>query len=684
MEKVRPGTDAARQLDGYVMSTLFYEPSTRTRLSFEAAMAKLGGSVVSTENAREFSSVAKGETLEDTIRTVEGYSDVVVLRHYLAGSAKAAASVAAIPVLNAGDGPGQHPTQALLDVYTILREVGKVNDVRIALVGDLANGRTARSLAYLLSMYSNVKMYFVAPDVVRMGEDIKEFLDSKGVDWEEASDLKAVAAEVDVLYQTRIQKERFQDRPEDYEKARGKFIVDSKLMDILPRKSVVMHPLPRVDEITPEVDADPRAAYFRQTRNGLKRLQVTAQQTALFFGQVWPEQSSSAAGVRTAALVTALLSWQWDVVFVSSSARNVHTELLEQQGCQTFQCPPNQEAQFTQLLQKLQPRVCVFDRFYTEEAFSFRVREVMPEALLVLDMQDLHCLRKARQAAGLEGGTLLEAMTRPPKASDAALQRELASIYRSDLTLVCSPVEMALLQSLYSIPEHKLCLAPFFASTAVRVQPFGSRANFMTIGNWRHPPNRDGVQWLCRDIWPAIRQQLPDAELHIYGAYMAGDAQKYHKPAAGVCIKGFAPSLDIMQQYRVCLAPLRFGAGLKGKIVDSWAHGLPVCTTPVGAEGMFPGAESQPEGFPVFVAQATPGHTAPLHNWGLQLLQQLYGKDARLQVVKEALLTALQHMEKRRSTDYVGQMLWSQQLRATEYFSRWIELKERTVGLPSR
>lgn len=200
---------------------------------------------------------------------MEGYSDCIVLRHYQAGSAKQAAAAAAVPVLNAGDGPGQHPTQALLDIYTILREVNKVDNVRIALVGDLANGRTARSLAYLLSMYKGIKMYFVAPDVVRMGEDIKQYLTSQNVDWEEADDLAAVAAEVDVLYQTRIQKERFQDRPEDYEKARGKFIIDSELMKILPEKSVVLHPLPRVDEIAADVDADPRAAYFRQTKNGL-------------------------------------------------------------------------------------------------------------------------------------------------------------------------------------------------------------------------------------------------------------------------------------------------------------------------------------------------------------------------------------------------------------------------------
>ena len=206
----------------------------------------------------------------DTIRTIEGYADAIVLRHFAAGSARAAAAVASVPIINAGDGPGQHPTQALLDVYTIRRELGRLDSVRVALVGDLAHGRTARSLAYLMAMFPGVSFVFVAPAVVRMGSDIKAHLDAAGVPWSEADDLRAVAAEVDVLYQTRIQKERFQDRPEDYEAARGKFVVDGRVMAALPKGSVVMHPLPRVDEIVAaEVDADPRAAYFRQAKNGL-------------------------------------------------------------------------------------------------------------------------------------------------------------------------------------------------------------------------------------------------------------------------------------------------------------------------------------------------------------------------------------------------------------------------------
>eukprot|EP00271_Cylindrocystis_brebissonii_P007493 TRINITY_DN21068_c0_g1_i1.p1 TRINITY_DN21068_c0_g1~~TRINITY_DN21068_c0_g1_i1.p1 ORF type:complete len:393 (-),score=59.55 TRINITY_DN21068_c0_g1_i1:269-1447(-) len=269
MEKLERGSGGSSLLKGYIMSTLFYEPSTRTRLSFESAMKRLGGEVLTTENAREFSSASKGESLQDTIKVVEGYCDIIVLRHYESGAAKVAAGAATVPIINAGDGPGQHPTQALLDIYTIEREIGRLDNIKVGLVGDLANGRTARSLAYLLTRYNNVKVYFVAPEVVRMKDDIKEYLTSEGVEWEESEDLMEVAANCDVIYQTRIQKERFEGRMEDYNAARGKYIVDKRVMGALPRHGVILHPLPRLDEITTEVDADPRAAYFRQAKNGL-------------------------------------------------------------------------------------------------------------------------------------------------------------------------------------------------------------------------------------------------------------------------------------------------------------------------------------------------------------------------------------------------------------------------------
>jgi aspartate carbamoyltransferase catalytic subunit len=251
-----------------VMASLFYEPSTRTRLSFESAMLRLGGAVLGTEAAHTFSSAIKGETLEDTVRMVSTYADVIVLRHDLEGAAARAAAVASVPVVNAGDGPGEHPTQALLDLYTIERELGHVEGVRIAFCGDLRFGRTARSLALLLALYPDVEMTFVAPEVVQVRRDTLDRLDARGIEWRLVDQLTDVLDGIDVVYQTRVQKERFTDAAE-YEVARTAIRIDAALMQRLPASAIVMHPLPRVDEIASEVDADPRAAYFRQAANGV-------------------------------------------------------------------------------------------------------------------------------------------------------------------------------------------------------------------------------------------------------------------------------------------------------------------------------------------------------------------------------------------------------------------------------
>jgi aspartate carbamoyltransferase catalytic subunit len=256
------------RLNGQVMAALFYEPSTRTRLSFDAAMLRLGGQTMGTDNAREFSSAAKGETLEDTIRIVSGYADVIVLRHYEEGAAKRASAVSSVPIINAGDGPGQHPTQALLDLYTIRDELGRIDGLRVAMVGDLANGRTVRSLAYLLSKFKDIKLWFVAPPQVAMRADLKAHLDEHKVSWVETEDLESVLPQVDVVYQTRIQKERFTD-PEVYQALKGIYRIDKHAMSLMRKYAILMHPLPRVDEISTEVDDDPRSAYFRQARNGL-------------------------------------------------------------------------------------------------------------------------------------------------------------------------------------------------------------------------------------------------------------------------------------------------------------------------------------------------------------------------------------------------------------------------------
>ncbi len=247
-----------------IMALLFYEHSTRTRFSFESAMARLGGKILATESANQFSSVMHGETLEDTVRVVNNYSDVIVIRHNEVGGAARAAAVSSIPVINAGDGKGgQHPTQALLDLYTIHREIKTIDGVRIAMVGNLADGRTVRSLAYLLGKFDRVKLYFIAPKALQMKQDIIDYLQHHEVWFTEEEDLRKIINEVDVVYMTRLEPVQREGVDPTH------FYMDGPLMRYLPKKSIVMHPLPRANEISPEVDADPRAAYFRQTRNGI-------------------------------------------------------------------------------------------------------------------------------------------------------------------------------------------------------------------------------------------------------------------------------------------------------------------------------------------------------------------------------------------------------------------------------
>ncbi|KPJ73526.1 aspartate carbamoyltransferase [Parcubacteria bacterium DG_74_1] len=269
MEKIanKGGSDI---LSGKRMITLFYEPSTRTRASFEIAMNLLGGKVVfSTENARQFSSAAKGESLEDTIRILNGYRpDVIVLRYDEEGGAKRATEVSRAPIINAGDGTGQHPTQALLDLYTIQKELGKIAGITIAMVGDLARGRTVRSLSYLLSKFSDVKIYFISPEMAKMKKDIKDYLRRRKVWFKERHDLREIVSKVDVIYQTRTQKERGA-LSKEREKIKSFCIINRNVLNLMKKGAIIMHPLPHVEEIASEVDLDPRAAYFRQAENGL-------------------------------------------------------------------------------------------------------------------------------------------------------------------------------------------------------------------------------------------------------------------------------------------------------------------------------------------------------------------------------------------------------------------------------
>ena len=253
-------------LKGHVLACVFYEPSTRTSSSFIAAMSRLGGTVIPINEVR-YSSVTKGESLPDTIRTLESYADVIVLRHPEVGASEVAAEYARKPVINAGDGVGEHPTQALLDLFTIRSELGKIDGLHVAMVGDLRYGRTVHSLARLLCRY-DVKMTFVSPEILRLPLDVMNEVKGQGKEVNETYDVHEVISDVDVLYVTRVQRERFADQAQ-YEEVKDYYVITAELMEDAKERMVIMHPLPRVSEISYAIDDDPRAAYFRQMENGM-------------------------------------------------------------------------------------------------------------------------------------------------------------------------------------------------------------------------------------------------------------------------------------------------------------------------------------------------------------------------------------------------------------------------------
>lgn len=263
--RVKSG-EVIHDLDGMVVASLFFEPSTRTRMSFDAAINRTGARCIQLGDAK-MSSQAKGETMEDTICTVDGYCDVIVMRHPKTGAAKIAADLAEHPVINGGDGTGQHPTQALLDIYTIRKERGHIGGQTITLLGDLKNGRTVHSFSYFMQQFGN-KMIFASPNELKMPEEITKDLRARGADITETDDVAGALAQSDIVYVTRVQKERFEDE-ESYLRCKGSYILDNALLAKAKKGITVLHPMPRVDEIALEVDSYPGAAYFRQAHNGM-------------------------------------------------------------------------------------------------------------------------------------------------------------------------------------------------------------------------------------------------------------------------------------------------------------------------------------------------------------------------------------------------------------------------------
>lgn len=409
-------------------------------------------------------------------------------------------------------------------------------------------------------------------------------------------------------------------------------------------------------------------------------------QHILMIGTVWPEPNSSAAGSRTMQLIEQFQKLNWTITFACAAGDSDFSIDFQKYNIKKVTIELN-NISFDEFIKKLQPSIVLFDRFMTEEQFGWRVAENCPEALRILDTIDLHCLRLARQQAFKEKRTFVY----DDLLNTDVAKREIASIYRCDCTLMISTYEMGLLQSFFKISTDILHYTPFLLNPIqekdILSWPlFEERKHFVTIGNFLHEPNWNGVLYLKEEIWPLIRKQLPDAELHIYGAYPSPKVTQLHQPKDGFLIKGRAESAhDVMLNAKVCLAPLRFGAGLKGKLIDAMECGTPSVTTTIGAEAMHGNLEwggAVTDNSEIFAGNAVNLYTdksiwIKSQNQGVKIINQIFEKENQAKSLIEKIELLQNQLMQHRHKNFIGSMLMHHTIAGTKYMSRWIEEKNK-------
>tara|TARA_R110002012_G_scaffold98093_2_gene235308 strand:- start:11425 stop:12660 length:1236 start_codon:yes stop_codon:yes gene_type:complete len=405
----------------------------------------------------------------------------------------------------------------------------------------------------------------------------------------------------------------------------------------------------------------------------------------LVIGYVWPEPTTTAAGCRMLQLLDAFLTFGYDITFASTASKTQYSLDLAKLGVQEVAIQLNHSS-FDEFVKELSPNVVVFDRFMVEEQFGWRLAEFAPNALRILNTEDLHALRKSREEANKKN--------RPFRIKDwknhPTTLRETASIYRCDLSLMISTYEMEILQHELHIPAELLFHLPFMVDFSEiskdKLAPFDKRNGFVSIGNGKHAPNIAAVKTLKHDIWPGIRKQLANAEIHIYGAYLPQEVKEMHHPKIGFYVSGWAENLDVaLKGARVLLAPLKFGAGIKGKLLDAMRTGTPSVTTTIGAEGMH--GELSWNGiisndWDRFVQAAVELHQKQelwetVQENGIQLLQKLYDKELLQNQLTERLQQLSKALEIHREHNFIGRMLHHQILASTKYMAKWIEEKNK-------
>ncbi|MFS4483222.1 glycosyltransferase [Hyunsoonleella sp. 2307UL5-6] len=407
----------------------------------------------------------------------------------------------------------------------------------------------------------------------------------------------------------------------------------------------------------------------------------------LIIGYVWPEPKSSAAGSRMLQLINFFISQNYKVTFSTPCAKTDNAFDLKRIGVIQIEIALNSTS-FDVFVKDLNPNVVVFDRFMMEEQFGWRVAEQCPSAIRILDTEDLHFLRKGRHQAFKDNNPFDNKYL-----NNAIAKREIASIYRCDLSLIISKVELEILKNNFKVDAALLLYLPFMLSEInetdfLRLPKFNERQHFVTIGNFIHEPNYNTVLYLKTTIWPLIRQQLPKAQLHVYGAYASEKVTQLHNETQGFLIKGFAKDVnEVMQSARVCLAPIRFGAGLKGKLVDAMQNGTPAATTSIAAEGMSSliTACGLISDTPKTIAQnAIDLYTNELL-WHTKvnsipsLFNNFFSIDKHHKLFNNAIAALSDHLIRRREQNFTGQMLMHHSLQSTKYLSKWIEEKHKKV-----
>lgn len=405
----------------------------------------------------------------------------------------------------------------------------------------------------------------------------------------------------------------------------------------------------------------------------------------LIIGFVWPEPKSSAAGSRMLQLIEAFHSEDYRITFASPCAKSENAFNLESIEVAQVSIELNSSS-FDDFIKQLNPDIVMFDRFMMEEQFGWRVTEHCPGALKILDTEDLHCLRKGRQRAYKEGGVFDKTYL----FNDIA-KREIASVYRCDLSLMISEAEMAILKQEFKVDESLLLYLPFMLKAISdeeksKLPKFQERNHFLTIGNFLHAPNYDAALYLKETIWPLIKKQLPSTELHIYGAYASQKVNQLHNENEGFIVKGFAENVnDAMQSAKVCLAPIRFGAGLKGKLVDAMTNGTPCVATSIAAEGMYGNLEANgfiedhPENFAnkaiALFQDERLWNTKQQH--GFEIVSQRFSKGDFHKKLVEGINQIGNNLIRHRQNNFTGQMLQHHSLQSTKYMSKWIEEKNK-------